>query len=350
MELNMRSFDPDRYNDYTKIEHGIRPNVSYDNGIRIKNILDTFGVKYALKKGGKFFYVTCPFHVGSGSLQLWIHESGKKAKCHKCKKECSWDEYADAAGLPKLQRDGPGINGESYLKSRMSRQREDLTPRSIDDVMPRNTKIWKGSWRGLTAEFLRMVKPRLWYDNKSGHDRILFPVTSDGLITGYTAGRADYSISYPDSPRYPKYRTSIGMPRESMLMYEQIDKSNAIILVEGPYDALMMLQHGLPAVAIMGAGNWNNDKIDRILMRPDMSCLYVASDGDDAGNRMWDDVHNSMKAHVKTCRIPIPLGKDPGSMGPKWYSKVHRTLADNGWNGLMVIKPFSIKRGTQFKY
>ncbi len=310
----------------------------------MQQILDSHGIQYRTKHNGSFFYVTCPFHSGSGSRQFWIHGGGRKAKCHKCGHVTDWEGYAKVVGLPKLQNDGPGIDGKSFLGNRLQRQNDQLQGESIRDVqLPPGCKEWDGPWRKLSAKFLSRAGAFRWWDRTSAHDRILLPITSDNKLVGYTAGRADYTLEYPkNDPKYPKYRTSRGLSTQKLLYFlDQTEPLPILVLVEGPYDCLRQVQAGIPCAAIMGADNWAPEKTDLLLMRPGLEQIFVAADSDEGGDKMWKRVRAELKDHFPVRRIRLPAGKDPGDMPLSWSRTLKAELmGSTRWDGNLTVNRF----------
>ena len=302
----------------------------YETGVRIGHLLDSFGIEYRKKGNGNFFYVVCPFHGGT-SKSLWIHKGGRKIRCHKCGKEGSWDDYAKAKGFPRLKSEGPGVGGKSYLRDRIKSQSYQSSDTIAEIKLPRG-KRWKGRWRDLSPGFLRFIPALEWYDRRSGYDRILFPITHENKIVGYTAGR-DPSGEY--EPSDPKYRTSKMLPTERIwFMYDQVDPVEILLITEGPYDCLRLLQYKIPTVGCMGATNWSSEKTDSLLMRPNLRHILVASDGDKGGDDMWDLARDELDGQIKLSRIKVPRGEDPGSLPRKWINRLRADLIeDTVWNG-----------------
>ena len=311
----------------------------YETGIRIKQLLESFGIDFVSKKDNTFFYVQCPFH-GSNSKALWIHRGGRKVKCHKCGHESNWDTYAGRMGLPVLRASGPGINGKSFLKKRMESQNKKLARPSDDEIaeysLPRNIKKWDKKWRKLKPEFLKKLPAYRWYDKKSGYDRIMFVITYNGKIVGYTAGRppGDYGDDIV------KYRTSYDLPTERMwFMFDQVRPVKILVVVEGPYDTMVLLQNRIPATGAMGSGSWGPEKTDAILMRPNLERVVVAGDGDEGGNKLWAKAKEELKGQIGLSRVRLPEGEDPGSMPDSWARRLRRDLiADTEWTGKFGLK------------
>lgn len=85
-----------------------------------------------------------------------------------------------------------------------------------------------------------------------------------------------------------------------------------IVVCEGEIDALTWQQIGIPALGIPGAKNWKPHWANLL---EDFSRVYLAEDGDEAGEKLWltltEKVDQSTTALV---RVKMPDGEDSNSM------------------------------------
>ena len=104
-------------------------------------------------------------------------------------------------------------------------------------------------------------------------------------------------------------------------MDENWDK---VVLVEGPYDALKLYAAGVPALAILGTGNWTAQKAS-ILLGLGLSTVFVMMDNDKSGWEAQDRIVKDLQQSIKTVGLRLPASlKDPGGMSPSqiaWLKK-----------------------------
>ena len=101
--------------------------------------------------------------------------------------------------------------------------------------------------RGLTKATI--CRERLGYDGDL--DAVVIPVYADGALVNV---RRRYLSPAPGQPKYK------GLAGRSGHLYPQPPGRNAVVLCAGEFDALLTLQHGIPAVtSTLGAGGWRED-------------------------------------------------------------------------------------------
>lgn len=81
-----------------------------------------------------------------------------------------------------------------------------------------------------------------------------------------------------------------------------------IVVTEGELDALTWQQIGVPAISIPGVKNWK-DHWSNVF--EDFSRVYLAEDGDDAGEKLWKRMSLELSNVV---RMKMPDGEDTNSM------------------------------------
>lgn len=81
-----------------------------------------------------------------------------------------------------------------------------------------------------------------------------------------------------------------------------------IVVAEGELDALIWHQIGVPAVGISGVKKWEDHWVNVL---EDFSRVYVAQDGDDAGDWLWNVMSSELNNVI---RMKMPDGEDTGSM------------------------------------
>jgi len=82
-----------------------------------------------------------------------------------------------------------------------------------------------------------------------------------------------------------------------------------IAVAEGEMDALTLGQLGIPAIGVPGAKNWQPHWSN---VFEDFSKVYVFSDGDTAGEEMWETFSNELK--TAAIQVAMPRGEDVNSV------------------------------------
>lgn len=326
-----------------------------DRAYRIKRIMERNRVQYREKE--HFFYVRCPFHGGK-SLGFWFHKSGTFGSCWRCSHKANWNEYAKKAGLRKAYIEGVDTGKDddsSYSLGLLKQALHGGSPESEEDsyaTLPNGMKPWREPWRRLRGDFLARMGVFRWYDDTSKYERILWPMTGAGEIVGWQAGRADPRGRYGKND--PKYRASKPLPsREYLLGLDQLPmRIPVIVMVEGGYDWLRLLQNRIPAVANLGADStWTDTKAETLLARSGLRYVLVAFDEDEKGNAGYEKVVDDLGDHleVKRVRLPkIPRAKrkeggathhDCGSAPMGWVRDFREDVYDLDWSGRWFVRP-----------
>jgi DNA primase len=93
-----------------------------------------------------------------------------------------------------------------------------------------------------------------------------------------------------------------------------------MVLVEGPRDALRLIQMGIPACSILGTHSWSDNK-RRLLEFAGVTRLITMFDGDEAGYKAHLLVRENVQktfdySAVKLWKYPIPEGHPEDKLDP----------------------------------
>ena len=94
----------------------------------------------------------------------------------------------------------------------------------------------------------------------------------------------------------------------------------AVVLVEGPRDALRLTQLGVPALAIIATTAWSERKCSAVahLCRSNRVRPVVMMDGDEAGRKAQRRIVSELMKHRfhggQVAKIRLPDGEDPASV------------------------------------
>jgi 5S rRNA maturation endonuclease (ribonuclease M5) len=235
------------------------------------------------------------------SLGVCRHGDGNvPAKCLVCGFITSWNGrknhpgIADHLGLKhidgKRRRPGdPDFDTEQELAN-LEKEYEVLQSNSDKELksvtLPPLLDLWEGDYvrNGkimLRSKLLSKIPTYRWYDRgrEDKYDlveRIMWPITIDGIIYGYTGRRLD-------DDKFLRYNSSDDLPSPKLLFpYDYFKSVETVVLVEGPTDALRLLNYGIPALAILGTGTWSKYK-RTLLIRKGVKNVILCFDGDKAG-------------------------------------------------------------------
>jgi hypothetical protein len=261
--------------------------------------------------------IECPFHSESQpSLSLSLHPAlgvfgqcfgcGEKIKhvwdlCKKLERKGSWREWAEywyKVFVPII--DIQII--QSYVDS--LGKRADLST---------CTAYLMGPLRGLSEETIR--ESQIGYDKKT--DRITIPIPDAfGNCVNIRKFR------WKKGQKGPKAISHSKGCGEARLYPEQVLREKRFYLVEGEFDALLLSQHGLPAVSwTCGTLSWNV-KFEPLLEDKEILVRY---DSDPGGKKGEDTVRSHLDAlakqgHKISYRIVPPPAKARGKDISDWIN------------------------------
>jgi hypothetical protein len=230
------------------------------------------------------------------------------------------------------------------------------------------------SWRGMPSSFLSEAGAKLWYDPRSYIERVWFPCMQDGELIGWFARikdekakdrfkeamevaeaaferfkkkngaksdpahlrsleddylRAKKRLEQIKSTKYrnnDKQKTHlITFPLD--LVLSRMPGTKTVALVEGQVDALWLIYHGIPALAILGTNNWSSAK-EAILLSHGFTRIVLAMDGDEAGERCQDKLYKELRGRFKVFKWVCPEGEDPASVGKKHLRELKGLCCD----------------------
>jgi 5S rRNA maturation endonuclease (ribonuclease M5) len=271
------------------------PDGTTETGSFILGQLEAAAIPYEVQRD--FIHVHCPFHQHSGQkMKLGFSRTSGGMHCWVCKKKGHWNEYAELKRLQGFAVNDPRLQDFEALKRQFD---ELLVEKPV--TSPEWLEPWRGRWRGLDGDFLRSIPSYIWLDEASGGKRILWPCYMDGQFRGCMAARL-----HPDT--WPKTRNLVGMDATRILFpfdHPLVRESRSVCLVEGQFDALRLLSRGVPTVSIMGTGNWNVHKLNRLAARG-VERIVLCMDGDVAGELAQDEIAEAARNRFDVRTVPLP--------------------------------------------
>lgn len=118
--------------------------------------------------------------------------------------------------------------------------------------------------------------------------------------------------SCKEQPGHGKYMTVKGWPVNLYGVQQLTQAEDWICVTEGELDALVLQQVGLPAVGAPGSEAWREHWPN---IFEDFARVYVFTDGDKAGDAMWDRWIHEVSTAI---RVKLPSGEDVNSFFLKY--------------------------------
>jgi len=186
---------------------------------------------------------------------------------------------------------------------------------------------WTGDYRGIDEATWRNFGALRWYDTRVDDQgveqlsavRLFLPIYLKSVMVGYVGRRTDDS----DFMRYNNY----GDARFSDLLYliDGIQPTFPIVLVEGPLDAIRYQMNQIPAVSILGAMNWSENKL-KLLLEKNPSTVWLSMDGDGAGQKAQQELYNKLSRYFDVQLIQLPTGVDPFDLTQELIEQVRDSV------------------------
>ena len=309
-----------------------------DNKMFIKEQLSSHNIFFVEKQND--FALYCPFYPHErNKLLLQVRFDGMAIHCWGCGAGGTYNTLALKLGLKRLERSD--LNGYSAV----AQQLRDVTLEAGVPSLPKGIERYTDEYRGLSPKFLAEFSSHRWYDPQSCGYRILWPITYNDRLQGYTAGRLDPLMT----PKYTHGPPNTIQTRRCLFGIDHPIVRNTVVLVEGPFSALRLISEGIPAVAVLGAANWHNAKLTMLRQRrTPVRGIVIAFDPDASGERGADTVERAASPILERverfdCPIrikKIPDPQDPTKMLPVYERdpKTHKLLRDQDGNPIRATE------------
>lgn len=237
-------------------------------------------------------FVCCPYHAENTPSARIFHSITSRSpgylKCYGCGERHPWDEFAPKLGLQPFKRQKPAdeYSNMSLLPDSTAEELEDelFVQEEIEFSDLPEGKLWRGIKTSLLtaigAKRCRIKHPEHgWLTTK-----IYLPVFINKELRGYIKARLKKHEDYPSyiNAKGSWSKTHGLFPLDYAVKVAKRLKIRTIVLVEGPRDALRLLQAGIPAVCILGTQSWSANK-NKLLELAGITKLILMMDGDCAG-------------------------------------------------------------------
>lgn len=304
-----------------------------DNLEIIRDALIQFGGPQ--KPAGSWHMVCCPFHADktpSCGVVVAAEDPSKIGffNCLGCNTKGPWNLFAEKAGLPTIKEWNTSAFAMDLATSDLENNllgESGLTIKHVFKTMGcEEAQRWpvEIDWRSFSGKFIRSVGGHIIDDSYNDSIAVLFPISVGGKIRG------GVKAIYERKGKSAAYFTMRGewASKYGLFPYHYakhlIDKYeyDFLVVVEGPRDALRLLYHGIPAVAILGATSFSKTKA--LYVTALAQFIYVIPDNDNGGTTMWNTCKSflrPMASKVTRIKLPVTYTKkkelikiDPGNM------------------------------------
>lgn len=274
-------------------------------------------------------FIKCPVHANgnerTASLAVYIDKHRGfmpgDSRCMACNRKFKWDQlfkYLTGKEAVDHESDDYTINffANDVETDDIDNDQKELT--SYNNMLP-----WpiKENWRGISGELVNIVGGRIMLytfpDSKDQIQNLYLPVFVNNHLYGgvrcniIKSGKRNYF----NTPGIWSLHHGI-FPYDYATKMIKVKNYSCLVLVEGPRDALNCIQHDIPAVCLLGASAWSENKADLVL-NTGVKTIITAFDPDEAGDKLTANVYDSLKHEINVKRFSFPKNEekiDPGNM------------------------------------
>jgi DNA primase len=162
-----------------------------------------------------------------------------------------------------------------------------------------------------------------WGDHGKWENRIIIPICTDKGKLLTWAGRTIIKDLQPKTRKVggrSSLFTLFGLYQ--ILDEAKIRKVPYLIVCEGEFDAMYLMQNGYYAVATMGTAKLTGEQM--ALLKRHCASVVWSYDGDNAGRRAQKEGFMMTKKIMRSFTISLPEGKDPNDLTPDEIRKIYK--------------------------
>lgn len=297
--------------------------------------LERFAYNYSPIVKGNTVWIKCPFHSQgqerTPSCCINLIKSKYPAGfwyCFGCGKHGTWNDLClSIPGLTPLT-DEEIKHQDLIITNLTPQQKQELLGVNSIDFIKTNTAIpWnkEDTWRKINGKLLNKIGATKFYNEDIKISQLFLPCKQNNIIQGGIKAMLERK---PGQHGY--FNTPGAWVKKTLFPYDftkgfMKTHGNIVALVEGPRDALNLIQGNFPALAILGSKNWSNFKRDLVFsLNPDY--IVLAFDNDEAGQLASSSVYDSIKDYQNIVKLKFKPGQDPGDLTleeiRRYYNKV----------------------------
>jgi 5S rRNA maturation endonuclease (ribonuclease M5) len=270
----------------------------------------------------------CPTGHDKETASLSIHRHDGRFLCFGCGiKGKNWNHLSNYLNVETLSEEALPDPFLTFTKDLSDTLRKEMQ----EFELPWDLEPWHGDYvhdkkRGviIAEETILALEGCNRFDDIYRCPRLFFPVRQYGELMGWVSRRLDKPIE--GIPYKRKYMNAPDMKSSKILFpLDEIERwdTEVVVLVEGPLDAVRLINYNIPALAIMGTGNYDEDnRID--LLNIGIERVILAMDSDDAGKKARHVIGPSLSEMFEVSDFYCPHKKDPGNMGRSYMNRLWR--------------------------
>lgn len=302
---------------------------SIRQSVQIQSVLDRYRIDGLRKKNGGVCG-PCPIHRGTGARSFHVSLCRNIFNCFSCGASgnvldlvaalegCSIREAAIRLRDWSLERGDSAFTSQASTAQQAQAagsKRTGLVNPPLNFQLRVDCSHAYGLNRGLTRDTLDYFGAGMCVSGGMFAGRFVIPLHNEsGQLVGY-AGR-----SLDDSqPKYLVPPSARGFLKSRLLfnlhrVVRDWPPDSAVVVVEGFFSTMKIVQAGLPCVSLMGC---SLSSVQRELLSRHFKRVVLLFDGDEAGRLGASRAIEQLNSAINVLRIDIPQGEQPDDLGEK---------------------------------
>ena len=293
--------------------------------VTLEQVFDRYGVK--LKRSGKELAGPCPIHQGDGARSFHANTEKNAFHCFSCQakgnvldfvaamEKCSvrdaalklqgWFRISGTEEAPAASEKPP--TGSQPAREEAGERGAPNKPlgfrlKGIDHRHPYLAQ------RGIDPETAEYFGVGFFSGKGSMSGKIVIPIENEaGELVAYAGRSIDGSE--------PKYKLPAGF-KKGQVLYNlaralEEDSTGAVVLVEGFFDCMKVVQAEHVCVALMGCSL--SEEQEKLLARHFRQVVLML-DGDEAGRRAAGEIAGKLAHKVWVRVVDVPEGRQPDQL------------------------------------
>lgn len=301
--------------------------------------------------------ICCPFHdENTPSCGVVVSPAAGKPigtfYCFGCGTGGGWNKLAEKAGFETISKKDSKVKKATFNKEEAAKLKAAVLGKT-DKLVSTDSKPYPFAdkdWRGLNGDLIRALGGKM-ITNKYGTPMLRLPVRLLGKHVTFIKAR----LKKREGFKSYIMDNSVSTKSKGLFPYDFVDKllrknqtwdgkplvCRVVFLVEGPRDALRLIEAGIPALALLGTHSWSEKKaryVKILCTMYDLHCV-VMMDSDKAGMKAQKMVSETMKNFAPTHQIKLNVQAkkwakenklkevpdlDPMGLPPKLFRRIRR--------------------------
>lgn len=296
---------------------------SYD---QVKNALEDISdiIKVIFKT--EYALVQCPFHKNGQETNpsLMVNLTNTRfdvgfSYCLSCGAKHKWADLCVALDIDEVDTK---TSSHKYSANNQFTIKPLKVTKPLLQAQTTLTTSWNPaeSWRGIHGQLLANLGASLKLDSFTKDKQIVLPCA----VAGKVVGNINAFLQKRSKGQGSSYINSPGSwVKEALFPYDYVasllqQTKGPVCLVEGPRDALNLIQYGISALAILGCTNWSSKCIPLLLaLFPNATKLIIMMDNDEAGQKATTTITQDLAPYnsaLKTAVCNLTHVNDPAEL------------------------------------